>query len=132
MIPPLGFLRVFVAGFHVEHVVRWPFLVRARREHGDDGETDGFDGQSGRPIIREDGKADVAVAIDVRMDGHVGPEEDNDRRVERIAFGEFEGKLEQLAIVERGSGAFEIDGPFSQVVARLVDVDGDTGGRIRA
>ena len=66
------------------------------------------------------------------MDGHVGPEEDDDRRVERIAFREFEGKLEQLAIVERGSGAFEIDGPFSQVVARLVDVDGDTGGRIRA
>lgn len=126
MIPPLRLLGIFVASFDIERVVRRPFLIRARGEHGDDGETNGLDGKGGRPIIRQNGKADVTVAIDVGMDGHVWPEEDDDRRIERVAFGKFEGKLKKFAIVKSRCGAFEIDGPFRQIAARLIRIDGNT------
>jgi len=132
VIPPLGFLGVFVASLDVEGVVGWSFFVGTRGEHGDDGETNGLDGESGRPVVRQDRKADVTVAIDVGMDGHVGPEEDDDGRVEGIPFGEFEGELEEFAVVESRGGSFEIDRPLGQIAARFVGVDGDARRRIRA
>ena len=132
VIPPFRLFGIFIASFDVERVIGRPFLIRAGRQHRDNGETNCFDGQRGRPILCQNRKADVSVAVDVGMDGHVGAEEDDDRRVERISLGKLERESEKFAVVERGGGAFEIDGPFGQIVARFVGVDGDPRRRIRA
>lgn len=101
VIPPFRLFGIFIASLDVEGVIGRSFLVRTGRQHRDNGETNGFDGQRGRPILRQNGKADVSVAVDVGMDGHVGAEEDDDRRVERISFGKFERESVKFAVVER-------------------------------
>lgn len=132
VIPPLGLFRVFVAGFDIESVVRRSLFVRARREHRDDGETNGLDGQGGRPILSQNRKADVTVAIDMRVDRNIGTEEDDDRRVKRISLREFEGKSEKVALVKSRRCAHQFYRPFRQITASLIGVDRNSGRGILA
>ncbi len=52
-------------------------LFLGGRQHGDDGEADGLDGERGTPVLGQDGEADVPVAVDVRVHGNVVTHKDN-------------------------------------------------------
>lgn len=43
------------------------YLLLTAAEHGYDGETDGLDGEGGRPVVGEDRQADVPVGVHVRV-----------------------------------------------------------------
>ena len=86
MIPPVGFLRVFGACLDIESVIWRSGLLLGAGEHGEDGETHGLHGERRRPVVRQDGEADVAVAVDVLVDrdGVRGPHEGHLGRVEGV------------------------------------------------
>lgn len=50
-------------------------LLLAAGQHGHNAEADGLHRQGGGPVVRQDGQADVAVAVDVRVHRDVGPQE---------------------------------------------------------
>ena len=80
-------------------------------KHGENGETDGLDGESGTPVLGENGEADVAIAVDVRVDGHVLPGEDDLGGVEGVLGAEHELEGEGLALVEGAVRALEVNVP---------------------
>ena len=86
MIPPVGFLRVFGACLDIESVIWRSGLLLGAGEHGENGETHGLHGERRRPVVRQDGEADVAVAVDVLVDRDRvrGPHEGHLGRVEGV------------------------------------------------
>jgi len=118
VIPPPRLLGVFGAGFNVEGVVRWSAFLLGRGQHGDDGQADRLHGQGGRPVVRQDGEADVAVAVDVMVDrdGVRRSHKCYLRRVERIFHSKLELDDKVLSLVEGVGGSGHLDLPDPQVV----------------
>ena len=118
MIPPSRLLGVFGAGFHIESIIRWSTLLLGGGQHGDDGQADRLHGQGGRPVVRQDGEADVAVAVDVVVDwdGVRWSDKCNLRRVERIFHSKLELDDKVLSLVEGVGGPGHLDLPDPQVV----------------
>ena len=74
-------------------------LLLRRGEHGDDGEADRLHGERWAPVFGQDGEADVAVAVDVRVRRDVVADEDDLGRVEGVLRPELEAQAEPLALV---------------------------------
>ena len=51
------------------------YLFFTATEHTDDAEADRLNGEGGRPVLGQDGQADVAVTVDVRVYGNVETDE---------------------------------------------------------
>ncbi len=117
MVPPPSLLRVLRTGLHVETVVLGPTLLLRRRQHGDNRETDRLDGEGRRPVVRQDGEADVSVAVDVLMQRDALPHKGHLRRVEGVLHAELEAEQEGLALVEGVGRALHADEPDPEVVS---------------
>jgi len=118
VVPPPRLLGVFGASFHIESVIRWAALLLGGGQHGDDGQADRLHGQGGRPVVRQDGEADVAVAVDVVVDrdGVRRPHKCYLRRVKWIFHSKLELDDEVLSLVEGVGGPGHLDLPDPQVV----------------
>ena len=86
-------------------------LFLRRGEHGDDGEADRLHGERRAPVLGQDGEADVAVAVDVRMRRDVVADEDDLGRVEGVLRPELEAQAESLALVEGVGRPVQCDPP---------------------
>ena len=82
-------------------------------EKGLNGEKDGPDLQSGRPVVLEDVKADTAKFVDVGMED-LGKKSDLGRR-HGVVIGEEEFELEDAAFIRRLGGPMDLDVKVSQV-----------------
>ena len=117
MVPPPRLLGILGAGLHIEAVVLRPALLLGRRQHRDNGQTDGLDRQGRRPVVRQDGQADVSVAIDVLVYGDAVPDKGHLRGVERVLHAELEAEEECLALIECVGRPLHADQPDPQVVS---------------
>lgn len=115
VVPPPRLLGVLVTSLDVEGVVRGPLLLLGGGQHGDDGEADGLHGERGAPVVREDGQADVAVAVDVWVHRDVVPDEDDLGRVEGVLGAELEAQCEHLAGVQRVRRAVHLHAPAGKI-----------------
>ena len=116
MVPPARFLWVLGAGLDVEGVVRGPGLLFGGGKHGDDRETDGLHTESWRPVVSQDGQADVAVAVDVLVNGDRFPDEGHLGGVEGVLHPKLKLQGELFALVERVWGAIQPDFPDPKVL----------------
>ena len=116
VVPPAGLLWVLRAGLHVERIIRRPGLLFSRGKHGDDRETDSLDTEGRRPVVGQDGEADVTVAVDVLVDRDGLPYEGHFRRVERVFHPKLELQGELFALVERVGRPVQSDLPDPKVL----------------
>lgn len=75
MIPPLSLFWILIASLHVERIIRWPLLLTAAAQHGGYAEAHRLHRQRRRPVLCQDGQADVAIAVDMRMHRYVAANE---------------------------------------------------------
>lgn len=75
MIPPLSLFWILVASLHVERVIRRPLLLTTAAQHGGYAKAHRLHRQRRRPVLCQDGQADVAIAVDMRMHGYVAANE---------------------------------------------------------
>lgn len=118
MIPPPRLLWVLGAGLHIQAVILRPALLLGRGEHRDDGQADGLYGQGRRPVVRQDGEADVSVAVDVLVERDAVPDKGHLGRVEGILQAELEAEQKGLALVEGVGRPLHAHQPDAEVVAR--------------
>jgi len=124
MIPPPGLLGVFGAGFHVEGVIRGPAFLLGRGQHGDDRQADRLHRKGWGPVVRQDGQADVTVAVDVMVDwdGFRRTNKGDLWGIKRILHPKFKLNDKVLPLVECVGGPGHLHLPHPQVVS----VDGVT------
>ncbi len=89
----------------------FPHLFFGRGEHGHYGEANRLHGEGRAPVFAEDGQADVAVAVDVRVDRDVLPDKDHLRGVKRVLGAELERQRENFPLVEGVGRALHLDSP---------------------
>ena len=118
---PARFLRPPFASLHVGAVVLWRplLLVGGAREHREDADGQAGHRQRGRPVVREEREADVAVAVDVVVDGHHRAHERHLRGAHRVVLAEHELQLELLAGVHAARRALDVHQPAAHVVGAV-------------
>jgi hypothetical protein len=107
------------------------YLLLAAAQHGDDGQTHRLHGECGRPILSEDGQADVSIAVDVRVHRHVGTHKRHLSitftcsiqsmnsvrqisylwRIKWISRSKFELQLKILALIQSSIRSFHVHRP---------------------
>lgn len=75
VIPPFSLFRILVASFHIERIIRRSLLLATAAQHGGYAKADRLHRQRRRPVLRQDGQADVAIAVDMRMHWYVAANE---------------------------------------------------------
>lgn len=111
VVHPLSPLRVLAACLRVDQIVRRTLFLCGRAEHRKNGKTNGLDRKCWRPIVGQNRKTNVTVAVDVRMFRNRVSNESHSRRVEWIAFVKLKLELECLAFVETPFGSINLNDP---------------------
>jgi len=90
VVPPFGFLRIFITSFHVKRIVRWPFLFFAATKHAHNTKANWLHRECGRPIISQNRQTNMSIAVNVRMNWNILTNKNYLWWVKRIFGAKFE------------------------------------------
>jgi len=116
VVKPARVLRVGAGSSHVKGVIGGSLLILTGGEHRYKRQTHGLYGEGRRPVFGEDAEADMAVAVDVGVDGDVVSSEHYLRTVEGVLRRELEEQREDLSFVQCSRGARHQHRPLCEAV----------------